>query len=670
MCDCLRSLPLVDFKLAAIEQKLISPDVAFVFHVLKSFGHCAKERLQQVTRFTARRLDKALNHLIVLEKVVRINGELIFVQLPPELEALVSAQAHATTDEEVAALCAAPAPAFAQAVVSTTSTTTDATAEQPCASDSEVVTEPKANLKSSAESEAEVVTTCEDSSESEPVTKDSVANTSPVPCADELKSDAPAVVVDTSSAQTQSMSETTATTTSVAQTATKDIPVADTQPLASKVAAGTSAINAAPVSSSVPVSQSAVVTKSATEEQHASKVEGSGVHNAEPVIQPKAIPEPDDIPVLHAEPVETPVFANVVNGQQAAVVVTTQRNESQTVAYVSTAQNSVPASGVQKYQSQFAAPQQYQSQFAASPAPAMQAVQSASNPVAGNRPRDLQEVVNYIYSHPEKYAHLLNNSNVDILSTAAAFYDFYTGKGWKIHDEPIHDWTCVLSSAVRRGVKADGKKQGWATTYFDTTDVASLLKARASAAQRNQANGQGAAAQMQYQSQSWSQSQSQRSQSSLQAPALGQAHSQPLPLGQLSAMRDQQFVFNGSKGSYNGQQSPLTQPQSSQSRCNTASLDSIESDEFDDDDYYDVQLIDTPEWLAMDKERQNRINIKMVQQIGNPPKAMDYSHSGDGSMSLDESEAYDKDYAEYIRRVNRVRPQLIQKYRNVPTDQL
>ena len=39
-------------------------------------------------------------------------------------------------------------------------------------------------------------------------------------------------------------------------------------------------------------------------------------------------------------------------------------------------------------------------------------------------------------------------------------------------------------------------------------------------------------------------------------------------------------------------------------------------------------------------------------------------------MSLDESEAYDKDYAEYIRRVNRVRPQLIQKYKDVPTAQL
>ena len=666
MCDCLRSLPLVDFKVAAIEQKLISPDVAFVFHVLKSFGHCAKERLQQVTRFTARRLDKALNQLIVLEKVVRINGELIFVQLPPELEALVSAQAHATTDEEVAALCAAPAPAFTQAVVSTTSTTTDASEDQPCASDSEVVTESKANLKSSSETEAEVVTTFEDSSESEPVTKDSVANTNPVPRADELKADAPAFVADTPSVQTKSVSETAAAaaTTSVAKVATKDIPVADTKPLATKVASGASVLHAAPVSSSLPVSQTAVVANAASEEQTASKTEGSGVHNAEPISQSKAIPEPDDIPVLQAEPVETPVFANVVNGQQAAVVVTTQRNESQTVAYVSTAQNSVPASGVQQYQSQFAAPQQYQSQFAASPAPAMQAVQSASNPVAGNRPRDLQEVVNYIYSHPEKYAHLLNNSNVDILSTAAAFYDFYTGKGWKIHDEPIHDWTCVLSSAVRRGVKADGKKQGWAIVYFDTTDVVSQLKAGVSAAQLNQANGQGASSQMQYQSQSWSQTQ--HSQSSLQAPALGQAHSQPMPLGQLSAMRATQAVFNGGKGSYNCQQSPLTQSQNTPSQCTTASLDSIGSDEFDDD----VQIINTPEWLAMDKERQNRINIKLVQLIGHPPKTMDYTNSGDGSMSLDEYEAYDKDYAEYIRRVNRVRPQLIQKYRDVPTDQL
>ena len=660
MCDCLRSLPLVDFKVAAIEQKLISPDVAFVFHVLKSFGHCAKERLQQVTRFTARRLDKALNQLIVLEKVVRINGELIFVQLPPELEALVSAQAHATTDEEVAALCAAPAPAFTQAVVATTSTTTDASEDQPCASDSEGVTESKANLKSSAETEAEVVTTFEDSSESEPVTKDSVANTTPSPCADEPKADVSVVLADTSSAQNKSVSEAAAATTSVAQVATKDIPVSDTQPLTTKVAVDASAPHAAPVGSAVQVSQTAVVVNAASEEQSASEEKVSVEHNAEPVAQPKATTEPDDIPVLHAEPVEAPVFANVANGQRAAMVVTTQRNESQTVAYVSTAHNSVPASGVQQYQSQFAVPQQYQPQFATPSAQAMQSMQSACGQVVGDHPRDLQEVITYIQEHPSTYAHLLNNPKVDIVTTAENFYDYYANNGWQIGNKPIRDWTLALKQAAGRGNNARGNRKGWAINYFDTSDVLSELKAGGSAVQRNQANAQGAAAQMQYQSQSWSQTQ--HSQSSLQAPALGQAHSQPMPLGQLSAMRANQAVFNGGKGSYNGQQSPLTQYQSSPSQRNPASLDPIWSD--------DVKIIDSPEWLAMDKERQNRINTKMVQLIGHPPKKMDYIHSGDGSMSLGESEAYDKDYAEYIRRVNRVRPQLIQKYKDVPTAQL
>ncbi len=650
MCDCLRSLPLVDFKVAAIEQKLISPDVAFVFHVLKSFGHCAKERLQQVTRFTARRLDKALNQLIVLEKVVRINGELIFVQLPPELEALVSAQAHATTDEEVAALCAAPAPAFTQAVVATTSTTTDASADQPCASDSEGVTESKANLKSSAETEAEVVTTFEDSSESEHVTKDSVTNTTPSPCAYEPKADVSVVLADTSSAQNKSVSEAAAATTSVAQVATKDIPVSDTQPLTTKVAVDTSAPHAAPVGSAVQVSQTAVVVNAVSEEQSASEEKVSVEHNAEPVAQPKATTEPDDIPVLHAEPVEAPVFANVANGQRAAMVVTTQRNESQTVAYVSTAHNSVPASGVQQYQPQFATPS----------AQAMQSMQSACGQVVGDHPRDLQEVITYIQEHPSTYAHLINNPKVDIVTTAENFYDYYANNGWQIGNKPIRDWTLALKQAAGRGNNARGNRKGWAINYFDTTDVLSELKAGGSAVQRNQANGQGAAAQMQYQSQSWSQTQ--HSQSSLQAPALGQAHSQPMPLGQLSAMRANQAVFNGGKGSYNGQQSPLTQYQSSPSQRNNASLDPIGSD--------DVKIIDSPEWLAMDKERQNRINTKMVQLIGHPPKKMDYIHSGDGSMSLGESEAYDKDYAEYIRRVNRVRPQLIQKYKDVPTAQL
>ena len=65
MCDCLRSLPAFDFKWAAIEQKLITSDDVVVFNVLKSLGHCVKEKLQQQTQLTARRLDKALNRLIV-----------------------------------------------------------------------------------------------------------------------------------------------------------------------------------------------------------------------------------------------------------------------------------------------------------------------------------------------------------------------------------------------------------------------------------------------------------------------------------------------------------------------------------------------------------------------------------------------------------------------------
>ena len=109
MCDCLRSLPVSDFKWAAIEQKVITTDSNVVFSILQSLGHCAKDKLKQLTRFTTRRLDKALNPLLVYEKVVRVNGELVFVPLPPELEAFVAAQAHATTDEEVDALCAAPA---------------------------------------------------------------------------------------------------------------------------------------------------------------------------------------------------------------------------------------------------------------------------------------------------------------------------------------------------------------------------------------------------------------------------------------------------------------------------------------------------------------------------------------------------------------------------------
>lgn len=704
MSDCLRSFPLSDFKWAAIEQGVITTDANVVFNILQSLGHCAKDKLKQLTRFTTRRLDKALNPLLVYEKVVRVNGELVFVPLPPELERLVAAQAHAASDEEVEALCAAPAPDFTQAAVSTTSTTTDSSADQPCASDSEVVTEPKANLKSSAESEAEVVTTFDESSESEPVTKDSVANTTPSPCADEPKADVSVVLADTSSAQTKSVSETAAATTSVAQATTKDIPVADTQPLATKVASGTSVLHAAPVSSSLPVSQTAVVANAASEGQTASKTEASGVHNAEPVVQPKVSPEPEDIPVLQAEPIEPTVSANVANGQQPATVVTAQCNDSQTMAYVATSQNSatasqkqgfasvtpsassaavvvtnstvvsvavspqvpangspnqnfapVPASGTQQYQAQFAVPQQYQPQFATPPAQAMQSMQSACDPVVGNHPRDLQEVIDYIYAHPSTYAHLLNNPNVDIVATAENFYNHYANNSWQIGNKPIRDWTLALKQAAGRGNDARGKRKGWAINYFNLSDIESENNARDSSAQANQANAQGRGAQMPYQPQ--------RSQSSWQAPALCQSQSQPLPLGQLSAMRAQQSQWTQI-------QSPQSQWQGSQSQWNPASSASAGMNKFSDDEFDAHQIIDTPEWLALDPKLKEFIDLKIVEEHGAPPKIEDYPQYTNGLTTREGYEAYEKDTDGYAELVNRVRPMYIQKYKNVPIDQL
>ena len=719
MSDCLRSFPLSDFKWAAIEQGVITTDANVVFNILQSLGHCAKDKLKQLTRFTTRRLDKALNPLLVYEKVVRVNGELVFVPLPPELERLVAAQAHAASDEEVEALCAAPAPDLVQAAVSTTLTTPDVTADQTCADE--------ANLKSSSKNEA--MNTSIGSSES--VAHDSDERQESVlqtdfTLDDDAMDDATAVEVDTpdanASAETQETSVDDTCKAKVAPEKHASSVSSDSsggevhgQSLATKVAAGTSALHAAPVSSSLPVNQTAVVTNAATEEQTASKAEVSCVHNAAPVVQPKAAPESEDIPVLQAEPIEAPVSANVANGQQPAMVVNTHGNESQSMAYGATSQNSasesqkqgfacttpsasaaavvvtnstvvsvavssqvpangasnqnfapVPSSGTQ--QSQFAVPQQYQSQFAAPPAPAMQPMQPACDQV-GNHPRDIQEVIDYIRAHPVIYAHLIYNPMVDIVATAAQFYVYYESRSWKIGDSLIRNWTAVLYRAAGTGVDAKGNRRGWAITYVDAADVEAEQNARDSSAQANQANAQGTFVQMQHQSQ--------QSQSSLQNPALCHAPSQPLPLGQLSAMRAQQDVCNGGNGSYSGQQSQWTQSQSpqsqwqgSQSQWNPASSDSAGMNKFSDDEYDEHQIIDTPEWLALDSAHQQFINLKILEEYGEPPKIEKYPHHFNGQITCEGSEAYEKDTDGYVELMNRVRPQLIQKYKDVPIDQL
>ena len=392
MCDCLRSLPVSDFKWAAIEQKVITTDSNVVFSILQSLGHCAKDKLKQLTRFTTRRLDKALNPLLVYEKVVRVNGELVFVPLPPELEALVAAQAHATTDEEVEALCAAPA-------------ATDATSTESCAPTTEP--EPCSDTKSESHAEAashdstaqdKASATSSDTVESSPATLTTnatsdnvVAETQDEPQAEAKPELAPAATSDTPAAPARASTAQVDNTSSLASQAA----VAITETLAT------------------PVKQSSAATASNT------------VSNPEPVVS--------DIPVLQAEPIEPQAsFAGqpAVTGQPVNMMFAAQCSQTQAMAYMATTQNTQGSVVMPPYQGSVpvttnapaqisaampinqgfasvpafvpsAMPQQYQSQFAAQPAPYMPA-NGNYNPVGtkilGDHPQDIQEVVNYIYS--------------------------------------------------------------------------------------------------------------------------------------------------------------------------------------------------------------------------------------------------------------------------------
>ena len=482
MCDCLRSLPVSDFKWAAIEQKVITTDSNVVFSILQSLGHCAKDKLKQLTRFTTRRLDKALNPLLVYEKVVRVNGELVFVPLPPELEALVAAQAHATTDEEVEALCAAPA-------------ATDATSTESCAPTTEP--EPCSNTKSESHAEAashdstaqdKASATSSDTVESSPstlttnATSDNVvAETQDEPQAEAKPELAPATTSDTPAAPARASTAQVDNTSSLASQAA----VAITETLAT------------------PVKQSSAATASNT------------VSNPEPVVS--------DIPVLQAEPIEPQAsFAGqpAVTGQPVNMMFAAQCSQTQAMAYMATTQNTQGSVVMPPYQGSVpvttnapaqisaampinqgfasvpafvpsAMPQQYQSQFAAQPAPYMPA-NGNYNPVGtkilGDHPQDIQEVVNYIYSlDPVEYAHILNDRSVDIKATAAKFYRYYANRDWFIGNAPIRSWTCALESAIAPGVCAsNGKKNGWAIVNVDPRDEAKKRKTRTSMANQAQ----------------------------------------------------------------------------------------------------------------------------------------------------------------------------------------
>ena len=465
MCDCLRSLPAFDFKWAAIEQKLITSDDVVVFNVLKSLGHCVKEKLQQQTQLTARRLDKALNRLIVLEKVVRKNGELIFVPLPPELEALVAAQAHATTDEEVEALCAAPA-------------VTDATSTKPCAPAADP--EPCSDTKS--ESHVEAASQDSAAQDKASATSSDTVESSPVPHA----------TSDNVVAVTQDKPQ------AVPEPAPAPASSAPVENAASRASQTTTAVTEA---QATPVEQSSAATAS------------NAVFSSESVV--------NDIPVLQAEPIEPQAsFAgqSAVNGQPVNMVFAAQSSQNQAMAYMANAQNAQGSVAMPPYQSSIAAntnaPAQlsaampFNQGFASVPAfaPAampqqpqfvMQSVpympaNGNYNPVGtkilGDHPRDLQEVVNYIYSlDPLEYAHILCDRSVDIDATATKFYNYYAARDWFIGDAPISNWTYPLKSAIAPGVCAStGKKNGWAIVKVDLSDEIKKRKTRAAMANQAQ----------------------------------------------------------------------------------------------------------------------------------------------------------------------------------------
>ena len=640
MCDCLRSLPVSDFKWAAIEQKVITTDSNVVFSILQSLGHCAKDKLKQLTRFTTRRLDKALNPLLVYEKVVRVNGELVFVPLPPELEALVAAQAHATTDEEVEALCAAPAATDATSTESCAPTTepepcsntkseshavaasqdnaaqdntpsaTNATATEPCAPTAEP--EPCSDTKSESHAEAashdstaqdKASATSSDTVESSPATLTTnatsdnvVAETQDEPQAEAKPELAPAATSDTPAAPARASTAQVDNTSSLASQAA----VAITETLAT------------------PVKQSSAATASNT------------VSNPEPVVS--------DIPVLQAEPIEPQAsFAGqpAVTGQPVNMMFAAQCSQTQAMAYMATTQNTQGSVVMPPYQGSVpvttnapaqisaampinqgfasvpafvpsAMPQQYQSQFAAQPAPYMPA-NGNYNPVGtkilGDHPQDIQEVVNYIYSlDPVEYAHILNDRSVDIKATAAKFYRYYANRDWFIGNAPIRSWTCALESAIAPGVCAsNGKKNGWAIVNVDPRDEAKKRKTRTSMA--NQAQ------------QSYS------------------------PAGNNSAATPAQPTGSAANGG---------------DACNKK---------------YD-RLVLPPEWRNMDKNRRARLGAKLIELIGRSPQTKDFSTARDGSLNSDEAEVYEKAKREYNKKALESMTFLLDQYRNVPTDQI
>lgn len=90
---------LIEFKWGAVMAGVITADQALVFGLIKGRGRCGLAELKQISGLSPIRFNKALELLLVVEKVVIMNDEVIFVPVKPSLAAISPVVAVAPSQE-------------------------------------------------------------------------------------------------------------------------------------------------------------------------------------------------------------------------------------------------------------------------------------------------------------------------------------------------------------------------------------------------------------------------------------------------------------------------------------------------------------------------------------------------------------------------------------------
>ena len=90
---------LIEFKWGAVMAGVITADQALVFGLIKARARCGLAELKQISGLSTIRFNKALELLLVVEKVVIHNDEVIFVPVKPSLAAVSPVVAAAPVQE-------------------------------------------------------------------------------------------------------------------------------------------------------------------------------------------------------------------------------------------------------------------------------------------------------------------------------------------------------------------------------------------------------------------------------------------------------------------------------------------------------------------------------------------------------------------------------------------